>query len=153
MKSDIISNRRALHHYHILERYEAGIELRGTEVKSVRAGLANLQQSFARIESGEVFLHGADIQPYERASHEQHEARRPRKLLLHRAEIDRLFGQSNIKGNTLVPLRLYWKNGRVKVELGVGQGKSSIDKRQDLKAKTEKREAERTMRAFNKSRS
>jgi len=152
MSSEIVSNRRAFHQFQIVDRYEAGIELRGTEVKSVRSGLANIQQSFARIEEGEVILHGMDIQPYERASHEQHEPRRPRKLLLHRAEIDKLFGQSNVKGLTLVPLRLYWKNGRVKVEIGVGKGKTGIDKREDLKKKTEMREAERAMRSFNQRR-
>jgi len=149
MSSDIVTNRRAFHNYQIVDRYEAGIELKGTEVKSIRSGLANIQQSFARIEDGEVILHGVDIQPYERASHEQHEPRRPRKLLLHRGEIDRLFGQTNVKGLALMPLRLYWKKGRVKVELGVGKGKTGVDKREDLKRKTELRDAQREMSRFN----
>jgi len=149
-KDDIVTNRRALRNFHILEHYEAGIALEGTEVKSIRAGLANLQGSFARMEGREIVLHGADIQPYEKASHEQHVSRRPRKLLLHRREIRKLFELVSIKGNTLVPLRLYWKQGRVKVELGVGKGKDAGDKRQDLKKKTASREMERMVRGFNR---
>jgi SsrA-binding protein len=150
MSAEIASNRRAFHNYQILEKIEAGIELQGTEVKSIRAGLANLNNAFARVEKNEVYLYDADIQPYERASHSQHEPRRPRKLLLHKSEIAKLFSASAVEGQTLVALRLYWKNARVKVELGVGRGKSSIDKRHDLKEKAVKRETDRAMSSFNR---
>lgn len=129
-----------------------GIELRGTEVKSIRAGLANLSNAFARVENGEVFLYDADIQPYERASHIQHEPKRPRKLLLHKAEIAKLFSASAVQGQALVALRLYWKNSLVKVEIGIGRGKTAIDKRHDLKEKAIKRETDRTIAAFNRRR-
>jgi SsrA-binding protein len=150
MSADIVSNRRAFHNYQITEKIEAGIELRGTEVKSIRAGSANLSNAFARVENNEVFLYDADIQPYARASHIQHEPKRRRKLLLHRSEISKLFSATAVQGQTLVALRLYWKNGRVKVELGIGRGKSAIDKRHDLKEKVIKRETDRTMAAFNR---
>jgi SsrA-binding protein len=152
MSADIVTNRRAFHNYQILDRIEAGIELQGTEVKSIRAGLANLNNAFARIESNEAFLYDADIQPYQRASHTQHEPKRRRKLLLHKGEIAKLFSASAVQGKTLVALRMYWKNGRVKVELGLGKGKSTIDKRHDLKEKAVRRETERTMAAFNRRR-
>jgi SsrA-binding protein len=152
VSSEIASNRRAFHNYEILEKVEAGIELQGTEVKSIRAGFANLNHAFARIDNGEMYLFDADIQPYARASHTQHEPKRPRKLLLHKSEITKLFSVSAIEGHTLVALRLYWKNHRVKVEIGVGKGKSSIDKRQSLKEKVVKRETDRTMAEFNRRR-
>jgi SsrA-binding protein len=152
MSGDVVTNRRAFHNYQILDRIEAGIELQGTEVKSIRAGLANLNNAFARIESNEAFLYDADIQPYQRASHTQHEPKRRRKLLLHKGEIAKLFSASAVQGQTLVALRMYWKNGRVKVELGLGKGKSTIDKRHDLKEKAVRRETERTMAAFNRRR-
>ena len=150
MGAEIVSNRRAFHNYQILEKIEAGIELQGTEVKSIRAGFANLNNAFARIEHNEAYLYEADIQPYVRASHTQHEPKRRRKLLLHKSEIAKLFSASAIEGQTLVALRLYWKNSRVKVEIGVGKGKSTIDKRHDLKAKAVKRETDRAMSAFNR---
>jgi SsrA-binding protein len=150
MSAEIASNRRAFHNYLILEKIEAGIALQGTEVKSIRAGFANLNNAFARVENNEVYLYDADIQPYERASHSQHEPKRPRKLLLHKTEIAKLFSASAIEGQTLVALRLYWKNSRVKVEIGVGRGKSTIDKRHDLKEKAVKRETDRAMSAFNR---
>jgi SsrA-binding protein len=152
MSADIVTNRRAFHNYQILYRIEAGIELQGTEVKSIRAGLANLNNAFAKIESNEAFLYDADIQPYQRASHTQHEPKRRRKLLLHKGEIAKLFSASAVQGQALVALRMYWKNGRVKVELGLGKGKSTIDKRHDLKEKAVRRETERTMAAFNRRR-
>src|SRR5438309_6472863 len=127
MAAESIINRKALRDYHILERYEAGIELKGSEVKSIRAGKANIGDAFGRIENGEAFLYNADIQPYERASHEIPDAKRVRKLLLHREEIDRLYGETQVKGRTLVLLRLYWKSGKVKAELGVGLGKVARD--------------------------
>jgi SsrA-binding protein len=150
MSDEIVSNRRAFHNYQILERIEAGIELQGTEVKSIRAGLANLSNAFARVENNEVFLYDADIQPYDRASHTQHEPKRRRKLLLHKSEITKLFSASAVEGQALVALRLYWKNSRVKVELGLGRGKTNIDKRHDLKEKAVKRETDREMSAFNR---
>lgn len=131
--AEITTNRKALRDYHILEKQEAGIELRGTEVKSIRAGLVNLMGAFARIENGEVFLYGMDIAPYNRASHEQHDPKRTRKLLLHRNEILKLYNDVTIKGRALVPLRLYWKAGKVKLELATGKGKDQSDKREDLK--------------------
>lgn len=150
MVAEIASNRRAFHNYQILEKIEAGIELQGTEVKSIRAGFANLNNAFARVENNEVYLYDADIQPYARASHTQHEPKRRRKLLLHRSEITKLFSASAVQGQTLVALRLYWKNRRVKVEIGVGRGKSTIDKRHDLKEKAVKRETDRALSAFNR---
>jgi SsrA-binding protein len=152
MGADISVNRKALRDYHILDRFEAGLELKGTEVKSIRAGLANVSNSFARIEAGQAWLYDLDIQPYEKASFEQHVPKRRRKLLLHRREIDKLFGKIQIEGHSLIALRLYWKEARVKVELGVGKGKLAHDKRDDLKEKVEKREAARTMSEFNKRR-
>jgi SsrA-binding protein len=152
MSADIVSNRKAFHNYQILDKIEAGIELQGTEIKSIRAGLANLSNAFARVENGEVFLYDADIQPYERASHTQHEPKRPRKLLLHKQEIAKLFSATAVQGQALVALRLYWKNSRVKVELGIGRGKSTIDKRHDLKEKAIKRETDRTISSFNRRR-
>ena len=150
MSAEIASNRRAFHNYQILEKIEAGIALQGTEVKSIRAGFANLNNAFARVENNEVYLYDADIQPYARASHSQHEPKRRRKLLLHKTEIAKLFSASAIEGQTLVALRLYWKNSHVKVEIGVGGGKSTIDKRHDLKEKAVKRETDRAMSAFNR---
>jgi len=152
MGADISVNRKALRDYHILDRFEAGLELKGTEVKSIRAGLANVSNSFARIEAGEAWLYDLDIQPYEKASFEQHVPKRRRKLLLHRREIDKLFGKIQVEGHSLIALRLYWKEACVKVELGVGKGKLAHDKRDDLKEKVEKREAARTMSEFNKRR-
>ena len=150
MQAEIASNRRAFHNFQILEKIEAGISLTGTEVKSIRAGFANLSNAFARIENQEAFLYDADIQPYERASHEQHDPKRPRKLLLHKAEIAKLFEASAVQGQTLVALRLYWKDHRVKVEIGIGKGKTHGDKRQDLKEKAAKDEARRAADSFNR---
>ncbi|MEI6351872.1 MAG: SsrA-binding protein SmpB [Verrucomicrobiota bacterium] len=150
MSAEISVNRRALHDYHILERFEAGIELKGTEVKSIRGGFANLNQAFARVENGQVFLYDLDIQPYIRASFEQHVAKRPRKLLLHSREIEKLFAASSVGGHTLVGLRMYWKGHRVKIELGVGKGKVAHDKREALKKHATKREMDREMAQFNK---
>lgn len=148
--ADIASNRRALHEFHIVQRIEAGIELKGTEVKSIRAGLANLSGAFARIERGEALLFGADIQPYVRASHEQHDPKRSRRLLMHRSEIDKLLGLTAVEGHTLVALRMYWKESRVKVEIGVAKGKEAHDKRADLKARASDRETQREISKFNR---
>ncbi len=147
---DIASNKKARHEFHILETFETGIELRGTEVKSIRAGRINLRDSFARIDKGQVYLHGCDIQPYERASYVQHEAKRPRRLLLHKKEILKLIGYTAEKGLTLVALRAYWKGQLVKMELGVAKGKDKADKRQDIKEKDLDREARRAMTTFNR---
>ncbi len=150
MATETILNRKALRDFHILERYEAGIELKGSEVKSIRAGKANINDAFARIEKGEAFLYNADIQPYERASHEVPAAKRVRKLLLHRQEIDKLYGLTAISGRALVILNLHWKNGRLKAELGVAQGKVAHDKRADLKKRATDRETEREVSRFNR---
>jgi SsrA-binding protein len=150
MGDDIVTNRKARHNYQILESFEAGIALKGTEVKSIRAGLANMTSAFARLEKGELFLHGLDIQPYERASHEQHEAKRPRRLLVHRAELHKLREQVELQGCALPALKLYWKNRNVKVQIGVAKGKKAPDKRQDLNRQVAEREAARTAAAFNR---
>lgn len=150
MATDTILNRKALRDFHILERYEAGIELKGSEVKSIRAGKANISDAFARIEKGQAFLYNADIQPYERASHEVPAARRVRRLLLHRQEIEKLYELTNIAGRTLVILSLYWKKGRLKTEIGVAQGKVAHDKRADLKKRASDRETEREVARFNR---
>ena len=152
MSAEITTNRKALRDFHILERFEAGIELTGTEVKSIRAGLVSLQGSFARVDGRNLSLYDASIQPYERASHEQHEPKRPRRLLLHRVEIDKLVGEVERSGRTIVALRLYWKNHIVKVELGLGKGKDSGDKRADLKKRVETREVDRAIADFQRKR-
>ena len=150
MGDDIVTNRKARHNFQIVESFEAGIALKGTEVKSIRAGLANMTSAFARLEKGELFLHGLDIQPYQRASHEQHEAKRPRRLLVHRAELHKLREQVDLQGCALPALKLYWKNRNVKVQIGVAKGKKAPDKRQDLKRQVAEREAARTAAAFNR---
>jgi SsrA-binding protein len=149
---EISVNRKALRDFHVTERLEAGLELKGTEVKSVRLGHANLQGAFARVENGQVYLYDLEIKPYEKASHVQHVAKTRRRLLLHKQQITRLFEQTHIKGNALFALRLYWKGHRIKVEVGVGPGKDKADKRHSLKEKAEKREVEREVSRFNRSR-
>ena len=139
-------NRKARHDYEILETYEAGMVLVGSEVKSLRAGRVNLKDSFARIERGEVFLMNAHISPYEAASRFGHEPERSRKLLLHRAEVDKLTGKVKERGFTLVPLKIYFKNGRAKVELGLGRGKKAYDKRESIKRREMLRETDRAIR-------
>lgn len=152
MSADIVTNRKALRDYHVLEAFEAGIELKGTEVKSIRAGLVNLQGAFARIEGKEIFLYESDIQPYLRASHEQHEPKRRRRLLLHRQEIDRLAAETEQAGRSLVALKMYWKKGRVKVQLGLGKGKAMADKRADLKKRVQEREVDRVLAGIQRRR-
>ena len=147
--TEIATNRKAPRDYHILERYEAGVELRGTEVKSIRNGKINISDAFARVDKGQIWLYGCDIQPYEKASYEQHEPRRTRRLLLHKNEILKLVGLSQQKGLALPVLRAYWKDRRVKMEIAVGKGKHLGDKRQDLKAKAENLEARRVVKSFN----
>ncbi len=148
--SEIAKNRKALRDYEIIDRFEAGIELRGTEVKSIRQGKINLRDAFARIDRGQVFLYGCDIQPYEHASFEQHESKRSRRLLLKRKEINRLIGLVDQKGLSLVALSAYWKGRRVKIELGVGRGKGKGDRREDLKKEVANREAQRAMANHNR---
>ena len=143
--SNIASNRKAFHDYHVLERFEAGIELRGTEVKSLREGHVSLIGAFAQIENGEVVLQGMTIQPYEFGNRFNHASDRPRRLLLHKREILRLKAESEQKGHSLIPLRLYFKGRNVKVELGSCRGKNVVDKRETLKRKTADREAGRAI--------
>lgn len=150
MSTEITTNRKALREYHILERFEAGIELRGTEVKSIRAGFASLQGAFARIHNGDLCLFECGIQPYAKASHEQHETKRVRRLLLHRAEIDKLVGEIERSGRSVVAIRMYWKKGRVKIELGLGKGKDAGDKRADLKKRATDREVDRAVADFQR---
>lgn len=145
MSADITNNRKAFRDYHILDKFEAGISLVGTEVKSIRAGLVNIMGAFARIENGQLYLYGMDIQAYDKASHEQHDPRRVRLLLLHRREIDKLYTDVTVKGRALVPLRLYWKRGLVKVEIASGKGKDKGDKRDDLKKRAVERDIDREL--------
>lgn len=152
MSREISVNRKALRDYQILERIEAGLELKGTEVKSIRAGHCNLSGAFARIENRQAWLYDMDVQPYAKASHTQHEPKAPRRLLMHRVEIDKLFEKTQIKGLAIVGLRLYWKDSRVKVELGVGRGKEQRDQRADLKTRAVKREMDREAANFNRKR-
>ena len=151
MSPEISSNRKPLRDFHISDKYEAGIELKGTEVKSIRAGKVNISDAFARVEKGQLFLYGCDIQPWETASTWfQHESKRPRRLLLHKKEILKLEQATAIKGATLPCLKMYWKNKRVKVEIGIGKGKTHSDQRHDLKEKVELREAQREVARFNR---
>jgi SsrA-binding protein len=146
MGEDLITNRKAHRDYEILETYEAGIALRGSEVKSLRAGHGNLTDAFARIEKDECWLYQFDIQPYKQATIFNHEPKAVRRLLLHRQEIRKLFGIVAVKGRTLVALKMYWKNGKLKVLLGVGIGKNVRDKRQDLKKAAAKREIDQAIK-------
>ena len=143
----IADNRKARHDYELLERVEAGIVLTGTEVKSLREGRARLGQSYAELSGGEAWLQGAEIAVYEQGNRANHDPTRPRKLLLHRREIDRLHGQVREKGLTLVPTRLYFKEGRVKVELALARGKNTFDKRRTLAERDAKRQIERAFKA------
>jgi SsrA-binding protein len=142
----VASNRRAFHEYAIEDRFEAGIALRGTEVKSIRAGHVSLAEAYAQVKGGEVWLVGATIEPYAQGNRENHESRRDRKLLLHAREIDRIHQRTAERGFTLVPLRLYFKDGRAKVELGLGRGKNVRDKRTDLAARDARREIDRAVK-------
>jgi SsrA-binding protein len=144
----IADNRRARHDYELLERFEAGLVLTGTEVKSLRQGRASLAQAFADVRDGEVWLVGAEIATYEQGNIANHEPSRDRKLLLHRGEISSLYGKVRERGLTLVPTRMYWKDGKAKVEIALGRGKQTIDKRRDIA----KREADRAMQRALKAR-
>ena len=143
----IASNRAAFHNYFILETVEAGIELQGTEIKSLREGGANLREGYVSIRGGEAFLTNVHISPYERGHSSNHEAKRERKLLLHKAEIIRLGITIKQRGLTLVPLRLYWKGNRVKLEIGLAKGKRLYDKREAIAAKDARREMDRASKS------
>lgn len=142
----ITQNRKARHDYHILDSYEAGIALTGTEVKSLRAGNMNLKDSYVDVSRDELYLVGAYIAPYEQGNIYNHEPERKRKLLMHKREIQRLAAQVAEKGLTLVPLRVYFKRGKAKVEVGVARGKQTVDKRQTIKERDAKREIERALK-------
>jgi len=142
----IATNRKARHQYHILETIEAGIVLQGTEVKSLRQGKVNLGDAYAKIKDGEVWLVEMHISPYEQGNVFNHEPRRPRKLLLHKREIKRLLGKVQERGLTLIPLRIYFKRGRAKVELALAKGKRLYDRREDIKRRDEEREVSRSLR-------
>jgi SsrA-binding protein len=145
--ADIATNRQARFRYHFLETWEAGLVLTGTEVKSLREGKAQIKDGYATVRDGEVWLHNVHIPPYAPASRANHEPERSRKLLMHRREIERLIGKTREKGLTLVPTRLYFRNGRVKVGIALAKGKDVGDKRQTIKEREMKREMERAIRA------
>ena len=142
-QSSVAENRKAFHDFHLIETFEAGLVLLGTEVKAIREGRVNLRDSFARVEDGEVFLYNVHISPYSHRGYADHEPLRRRKLLLHKNEIRKLIGKTVEKGMTLVPVRLYFKNGRVKVAVSLAKGKKDYDKRETIK----KRETDRETRA------
>jgi SsrA-binding protein len=144
----LAENRKALHDYHLLETFEAGMALVGTEVKAIREGRVNLRDSFARIERGEVFVHNVHIGSYSSRGYADHEPLRPRKLLLHRHEIRKLVGKTTERGMTLVPVRMYFKNGRVKLAISLAKGKKDYDRRETIK----RREIDRETRAAVKAR-
>ena len=141
--ADIVTNPKARRDYHILETFEAGIVLHGTEVKALRAGKAQISDSFARVENGQAFLYNAHIDEYAFGNRENHQPKAPRKLLLHASEIRKLHEAAAVKGNALLPLSFYWKNNRVKVALAVGKGKVQFDKREDMKRRDTVRELKR----------
>jgi SsrA-binding protein len=142
----LITNRQAPHEYHILDTVEAGLSLTGTEVKSIRAGNMNLRDAYARAENGEIYLWNAYIAPFDQGNRWNHEPRRPRKLLMHTREIGRFTAKATESGNTLVPLRIYEKNGKIKLELAVGKGKRQYDKRAAIAERENKREIERAIK-------
>src|ERR1700743_347267 len=150
--ADIVTNSKARRDYHILETYEAGIVLRGTEGKALRGGKGQIGDAFARVEGNQVFLHNAHIEEYAQGNLQNHEPKAVRKLLLHKSEIRKLFSLVSVGGHPLVPLSLYWKNGKVKVSLGVGTGKVEYDKRQDLKKRDSDREMKRAQMHRTKGR-
>ncbi len=148
--STVATNSKAFHDFHLSDSFEAGIVLVGTEVKSLREGRANLRDSFARIEKDEVFLHHCHISPYSHGNISNHDPLRVRKLLLHRGEISRLIGKIQQKGYTLVPLKIYFKKGRAKVEVALARGKQKADKRESIKKKTAEREMQRAVKEKNR---
>jgi SsrA-binding protein len=147
--ADILNNPKARRDYHILDTFEAGIVLHGTEVKVLRSGKGQISDAFARVEKDEVWLYNAHIDEYSFGNRENHQPKAPRKLLLHKSEIRKLFDLASVKGNAIFPLSFYWKNGKVKVALGVGKGKVQFDKREDIKKRESDREMKRaTMHRF-----
>lgn len=146
--NDLVSNRRATHDYEILETFEAGIVLQGTEIKSIRNHGATLQESYIKVLNGEVWLVGSSIAPYRFGNIHNHEEKRERKLLLHKREIDKLKVASQEKGLTIIPLALYLKQGRIKVRIAVAKGKKSIDKRTDIKERDEKRRMQQALKQY-----
>jgi SsrA-binding protein len=143
---DVATNRQASYRYHLLEKWEAGLVLQGTEVKALRDGKATIKDGYASVRDGEVWLHNVHIPPYGPAARENHDPERSRKLLMHAHEIERLLGKTREKGLTLVPTRLYFSNGRAKVEIALARGKDVGDKRQAIKEREMKREMERAIR-------
>ena len=146
----VATNKKARHDFFIEDTYEVGIELSGTEVKSIRAGKVNLRDSYAQVKDGEMFLHNVHISPYEQGNIFNKDPLRSRKLRLHKAEITKMMGLTTIKGYSLVPLSFYLKNGRVKVQLGLARGKKLYDKRQDLAARAAKRDIDRALKEKNR---
>lgn len=142
----IANNKKAYHDYFIEEKYEAGLVLHGTEVKSLRMGKCSIKEAFIRIENGEVFIYGMHISPYEKGNIFNKDPLRVRKLLLHKSQIQKLIGNSAEKGYTIVPLQVYFSNGRAKIEIGLAKGKKLYDKRQDIAKKDQKREAEKELK-------
>ena len=147
----VANNKKAYHDYFIDEKYEAGVSLHGTEVKSLRMGKCSIKEAFVRIENGEVFVYGMHVSPYEKGNIFNKDPLRAKKLLLHKAEINKLLGKIKEKGFTLVPLQVYFKNGKVKVEIGLARGKKLYDKRQDIAKKDQRREAEKEFKVRNLS--
>jgi SsrA-binding protein len=145
-QKNIAENRKAFHDYHVLETFEAGVALLGTEVKSIREGRVNLRDSYAQVKDGEVYVHNVHIQPYSHRGYADHEPMRARKLLLHAHEIRKLIGKTIERGMTLVPLRMYFKGSLVKVEVALATGKKLFDRRDDLKKKAELREVDQAMK-------
>ena len=143
--ANILTNPKARRDYHVLETFEAGLVLRGTEVKSLRAGKGQIADAFARVENSQVFLYNVHIEEYLQGNRQNHQPKAVRKLLLHKSEIRKLFELTDVKGNVLFPLSFYWKNGRVKVSLGVGKSKVQYDKRQDLKQRESDRQLKRAV--------
>ena len=146
----IANNKKAYHDYFIDDVWEAGLVLTGTEVKSLRDGKASLQESFCRIKDGEVYINNMTIPEYEQGNRENHDPTRMRKLLLHRGEIDKLIKGTELKGQALIPTKLYFKGGRVKIEIALGRGKKHYDKRETLKNKQAKREVDRMIKNYNR---
>ena len=142
----VANNKKAYHDYFIEEKYEAGLVLHGTEVKSLRMGKCSIKEAFIRIEKGEVYIYGMHISPYEKGNIFNKDPLRPKKLLLHKQQIRKLIGSSAEKGYTLVPLQVYFSNGRAKIEIGLAKGKKLYDKRQDIAKKDQRREAEKEMK-------
>src|SRR4051794_34489652 len=146
----IVDNRRARHDYHLSDKVEAGLVLTGTEVKSLRGGQATLQQAYAEVREGEAWLNGLHIPEYTEGNRANHDPDRPRKLLLHRREIDRIYAAVREKGFTVVPTRVYFKDGRIKVELALARGKEVRDKRRDIAARDAKRQMERELKSVRR---